>query len=37
MGIDVHEYKGDALTHYDGIQCGRCVNKYPKKSIGYTK
>lgn len=37
MGIDVHEYKGDALTHYDCIQCGRCVNKCPKKSIGYTK
>ncbi|MDK2563692.1 4Fe-4S binding protein [Romboutsia sedimentorum] len=28
---------GDVLTHYDCIQCGRCVNKCPKKSIGYTK
>ena len=37
MGIDVHEYKGDVLTHYDCIQCGRCVNKCPKKSIGYKK
>ncbi len=36
MGIDVHEYKGEFLTHYDCIQCGRCVNKCPKKSIGYT-
>lgn len=35
MGIDVHEYKGDALEHYDCIQCGRCVSKCPKKSIGY--
>lgn len=24
--------KKDALTHYDGIQCGRCVNKYFIKS-----
>lgn len=37
MGIDVHEYKGDSVSHYDCIQCGRCVKKCPKKSIGYKK
>lgn len=37
MGIDVHEYRGDSLSHYDCIQCSRCVNKCPKESIGYRK
>ncbi|MCR1951258.1 4Fe-4S binding protein [Clostridium sp. DSM 100503] len=37
MGINVHEYKNESITYYDCIQCGKCVNKCPKKSIGYTK
>ncbi len=35
IGIVPYEYKGNALTHPDCIQCGECVTVCPKKSIGY--
>jgi ferredoxin-type protein NapH len=35
MGIAPYEYKGDALSHPDCIQCAKCAIVCPKKSIGY--
>jgi len=35
MGIEPYKYKGDALSHYDCIQCAKCAIACPKKSISY--
>jgi polyferredoxin len=37
MSISPYEYKGDALSHPDCIQCAKCVIACPKESIGYDK
>lgn len=36
MGIAPYEFKNDAITHRDCIQCSKCVYSCPKKSIGKT-
>jgi ferredoxin-type protein NapH len=35
LGIVPYEYKGNALSHPDCIQCGKCVTICPKNAIGY--
>lgn len=35
MGIVPYDYKEDALTSADCIQCGQCVTACPKKVISY--
>lgn len=37
LGLVPYEYKGRVLSHHDCIQCGKCADICPKKSIGYGK